>query len=53
MASSEYRSLSRPGEAQVVADVAAGLVRGHAGHLVADGDALVEGYLEPSRQLGL
>src|SRR6266487_4765917 len=36
------------GEGEVVLEVAGGLGDGHAGHVVADGDALVEGYLEPS-----
>ena len=35
------------GELLVVADVAAGFLRCHAGHLVADRDPLVEGYLQP------
>ena len=45
------------GEGQVVAQVAGGLLAGHAGHVVADGDALVEGgelaEFEPSAQGGL
>jgi len=32
---------------EVVADVAGGLVGGHAVHVVSDGDPLVEGYLQP------
>ena len=43
MASSENRSSAAAGELQVVADVAAGFGVGHAGHLVADGDPLVQG----------
>ena len=45
------------GQGEVVAQVAAGFLQGHAGHVVADGDALVEGgelaELEPAPQGGL
>ena len=45
------------GELEMVADVAGGLLAGHAGHGVADGDPLVEGgedaELDPAAQGGL
>ncbi len=57
MASSLKRGSDQQGEGEVVVDVASGLLGGHAGHGVADGDALVEGgedaELDPAAQGGL
>jgi hypothetical protein len=42
IASSLRRGVAAAGEGEAAADVAGGLVGGHAGHVVTDADALVE-----------
>ena len=57
VASSLNSGPDRPASCEVVGDVAGGLLAGHAGHGVADGDALVEGgedaEFDPPPQGGL